>query len=63
MKKIYCNLLSDIDECQDPAIAAQCTENAWCCNLPAHYTCKCNDGFTGDGFTQCTGESDGTSHS
>lgn len=31
-------------------------ENAWCCNLPAHFLCKCNEGFTGDGEVQCLGK-------
>ncbi|XP_041673606.1 neurogenic locus notch homolog protein 1-like isoform X3 [Drosophila eugracilis] len=44
----------DIDECQDPAIAARCVENAECCNLPAHFLCKCKDGYEGDGEVQCT---------
>ena len=43
----------DIDECQDPSIAARCVENAECCNLPAHFACKCKAGFEGDGETQC----------
>lgn len=44
---------SDIDECQDPSIIARCVENAECCNLPAHFACKCKPGFEGDGETQC----------
>lgn len=48
--------LLDIDECQEPAIAARCVENAWCCNLPAHFLCKCNPGFEGDGEVQCLGK-------
>lgn len=44
----------DIDECQDPSIAARCVENAECCNLPAHFACKCKPGFEGDGETLCT---------
>ncbi|KAF7264157.1 hypothetical protein GWI33_000523 [Rhynchophorus ferrugineus] len=46
---------SDINECDDPAIAARCVENAECCNLPAHFLCKCKPGFQGDGEAQCTG--------
>ncbi|SPP80067.1 blast:Fibrillin-1, partial [Drosophila guanche] len=48
---IHCE---DIDECQDPAIAARCVENAECCNLPSHFLCKCNDGYEGDGEVLCT---------
>lgn len=44
----------DIDECQDPSIAARCVENAECCNLPAHFVCKCKPGYEGDGEEQCT---------
>lgn len=44
----------DIDECQDPSIAARCVENAECCNLPAHFVCKCKPGFEGDGEELCT---------
>ena len=39
----------DIDECQDPVLAGTCVENAECCNLPAHFVCKCKEGFEGDG--------------
>lgn len=44
----------DIDECQDPSIAARCVENAECCNLPANWACKCKPGFEGDGEERCT---------
>lgn len=47
---------SDINECNDPAIAARCVENAECCNLPAHFLCKCLPGFVGDGEVQCLGK-------
>lgn len=47
-------VVADIDECQDPAIASRCVENAECCNLPAHFLCKCKDGYTGDGEVLCT---------
>lgn len=46
---------TDIDECKDPAIAARCVENAECCNLPAHFVCKCKQGYEGDGESLCTG--------
>ena len=52
--KYFFLLFSDIDECQDPSIAARCVENAECCNLPAHFLCKCKDGYEGDGELQCT---------
>lgn len=50
------SLFVDIDECEDPAIAARCVENAECCNLPAHFVCKCKPGFEGDGEELCLGE-------
>ncbi|CAG9834182.1 unnamed protein product [Diabrotica balteata] len=43
----------DINECDDPAIAARCVENSECCNLPAHFLCKCLPGYEGDGEVQC----------
>ncbi|KAJ8890121.1 hypothetical protein PR048_009628 [Dryococelus australis] len=48
------NQITDIDECQDPAVAARCVENAECCNLPAHFVCKCKPGFEGDGEVLCS---------
>ena len=51
----FINNLTDIDECQDPSIAARCVENAECCNLPAHFVCKCKAGYEGDGEELCTG--------
>ena len=46
---------SDIDECKIPEYASKCVENAECCNLPAHYVCKCKEGFEGDGSIECRG--------
>lgn len=45
----------DINECEDPAIASRCVQNAECCNLPAHFICKCSRGFEGDGEEECRG--------
>lgn len=53
--KIILSIL-DIDECADPSISARCVENAECCNLPAHFLCKCKAGFEGDGEEYCAGE-------
>lgn len=36
-------------------MAARCVENAECCNLPAHFLCKCKAGYQGDGEVQCLG--------
>ena len=44
-------LSSDINECN---IQSPCHANATCNNTEGSYTCECNDGFTGDGFT-CDG--------
>ncbi|CAN7942616.1 unnamed protein product, partial [Ixodes pacificus] len=43
----------DINECEIPALAALCVENAECCNLPGHYVCKCKHGFTGNATVAC----------
>lgn len=48
-------VITDINECDDPVIASRCVENAECCNLPAHFLCKCLPGFEGDGEEKCTG--------
>lgn len=50
---IFCFPPPDIDECLLPEFAGRCVENAECCNLPAHFTCKCKSGFVGDGFVEC----------
>ncbi|KAK3931322.1 Fibrillin-1, partial [Frankliniella fusca] len=45
--------VADINECDDPAVAARCVANAECCNLPAHFVCRCLPGFEGDGEEEC----------
>ena len=45
-------MFSDINECENNQ--NQCHENATCSNRDGNYTCSCNDGFMGDGFT-CSG--------
>ena len=42
--------LIDINECLD----GTCGENAKCVNTEGNYTCECDPGFTGDGYS-CTG--------
>ena len=37
----------DIDECA----SSQCHGDATCTNTAGSYTCSCNDGYFGDGFT------------
>ena len=41
---------SDIDEC----LSNPCDANADCKNTIGSFTCKCRNGFNGDGLT-CTG--------
>ena len=42
--------ISDINEC----LLNQCGANADCTNTVGSFTCKCRDGFEGDGLT-CKG--------
>lgn len=46
----------DIDECQIPELKSRCVQNAECCNLPAHFICKCLPGYDGDGEVECKGK-------
>lgn len=50
------NFFLDINECEDPAIAARCVANAECCNIPAHFFCRCLPGYQGDGEVECKGK-------
>ena len=52
LNSIVPSFISDIDEC---AAAAPCDSNAVCTNTIGNYTCACNGGYEGDGFT-CTGK-------
>ena len=44
-------LITDIDECSP---TSPCNVNAMCNNANGTFTCNCNMGYTGNGFT-CTG--------
>ena len=45
--------LSDINECLEPNKGG-CGDNAVCLNTVGSRTCKCKDGFSGDGM-KCEG--------
>ena len=47
------NFPADIDECALNIDSCDITAN--CTNTVGSYTCTCNTGYSGDGFT-CTGE-------
>lgn len=47
---IYSN--QDYDECEEGV--DNCDENSRCTNTPGGYTCQCDIGYSGDGFT-CDG--------
>ena len=53
MNTLSCDILFlDIDECT--LSIDSCDNNATCNNTVGSYTCTCDIGYTGDGFT-CTG--------
>ena len=45
-------MIIDIDECSDST--HNCNTHATCTNTDGSFTCKCNDGYVGDG-TSCSG--------
>jgi len=47
-----CVCISDIDECA--VNNGNCSEYAYCTNVPGSYTCTCMTGFIVNGF-DCTG--------
>ena len=49
-------LLFSIDANQCTLGTHKCDKNAECINTNTSYTCKCNSGYAGDGFT-CNGKS------
>jgi len=48
-----CSLLIDIDECVSPE-TNECDSNAVCNNTEGSYTCRCQNGYEGDGKS-CAG--------
>ena len=51
-QQMFNNSFLDIDECN--ATPSPCDVNALCTDTTGSFTCTCNTGFTGDGFT-CAG--------
>ena len=47
-------LVADIDECATGAYT--CGSNAYCSNNVGSYDCFCDSGYTGNGYTGCSGE-------
>ena len=47
-----CYFLLDVDECSSSNVG--CHANAFCQNTVGSYTCACNPGYSGNGFT-CNG--------
>ncbi len=45
--------LEDINECTTGT--ATCTPHSTCSNSDGNYTCPCENGFEGDGWTSCVG--------
>ena len=54
IKIIVYFLTSDIDECSDKS-TNECHSKAVCTNTQGSYTCKCFNGFSGNG-SDCEGE-------
>lgn len=55
---LYTNILSffsDINECSDINFETDCHTQADCYNINGSYTCMCKNGFSGDGYLDCTG--------
>ena len=48
----YILSFADIVEC---VVMSPCDPNANCANTPGSFTCTCNEGYRGDGFT-CAGQ-------
>ena len=51
LQKMFLLLITDIDECSP---TSPCDVNAMCNNADGTFTCNCNMGYTGNGFT-CIG--------
>ena len=47
----YTFVFLDVDECTD-----SCHENADCVNSVGSFQCTCQNGYTGDGNTNCSGK-------
>ena len=51
---MYVSAISDINECKRSG-ANNCHENADCINNNGSFSCKCSNGYSGDGVFNCTG--------
>ena len=49
----FCLNITDIDLC----LQSPCHESATCTNTLSGYSCKCNQGYIGDGERKCEGKS------
>lgn len=52
-KSFFMWYFTDMNECE-PDGENGCSQNAHCTNVIGSYNCKCNEGYSGDGF-ECEG--------
>ena len=52
--KLYLIRAAAINECETGA--ADCATNATCIDTLGNFECRCDEGFEGDGATECIGE-------
>ena len=51
---IFYMFCADTDECTSSP--NMCIQNAQCSNTVGSYVCQCAVGYSGDGYSNCTGE-------
>ena len=50
---VHCKFhYSDINECEE---GSRCHKSADCINTAGSFTCRCKEGFEGDGVKECRG--------